>query len=523
MIHLLLKNPSRLLPVGVIVGILSLLCPPAAARADYTTRIDSQSNRGTWDGWGTSLAWWANVFGRRTDLANILFTPQTTTLNGQQLPGLNLNIVRYNLGASSNVPANGERMVASPNIPPFKQIQGYWLNWNSTDPASSSWNWNLDGNQRSMLQFAKARGVNHFELFSNSPMWWMLYNHNPSGSPTGATDNLQSWNHQQHAVYMATVAKRAKDNWGITFDSVAPFNEPSANWWVANGTQEGAHFDRSTQATVINHLRNELNARGLTNTVIAASDESYFDQATTTWNSFDSMTRSAVGRVNVHGYQYGGGRRDLLHAAIAGKELWNSEYGESDASGMSLASNLNLDFRWLQMTAWSYWQPFDSGGWGLVQSNPGDNWIGNANPKYFVLAQYTRHIRPGMTILDSGDGNTVTAYDPVANKLVLVVTNYGTPQWITFSLDDFASVADGPAKYWRTITGGNEFYRPYDNLTVSNGQVRLWFPANTVQTIEIPNVYLTAVPEPGVGALLAMGVLLGICVYTKGLVRRMVT
>ena len=43
--------------------------------------------------------------------------------------------------------------------------------------------------------------------------------------------------------------------------------------------------------------------------------------------------------------QQGGGRRDLLYAATKGKKLWNSEYGEGDASGKSLAANLNLDFR----------------------------------------------------------------------------------------------------------------------------------------------------------------------------------
>jgi hypothetical protein len=44
---------------------------------------------------------------------------------------------------------------------------------------------------------------------------------------------------------------------------------------------------------------------------------------------------SQVAKVNVHGYQYEGGRRDLLYTAVHsdGKALWNSEYGEDDASG----------------------------------------------------------------------------------------------------------------------------------------------------------------------------------------------
>ena len=30
--------------------------------------------------------------------------------------------------------------------------------------------------------------------------------------------------------------------------------------------------------------------------------------------------------------------------------------------------------------------------------------VGDANPKFFVLAQYTRHVRPGATIIDGGEG-----------------------------------------------------------------------------------------------------------------------
>ena len=173
-----------------------------AARADYTTVINPQTTWGTWEGWGASLCWWANVFGARDDLADLLFTTNYTSLNGQNLPGLGLNIARYNAGACSSNSINGEIMQASANIPAFKQIGGYWLDWFSSDPASASWLWTADANQRTMLQQAKARGANLLQLFSNSPMWWMCYNHNPSGADHGTNDNLQSWNYSQHAVYL---------------------------------------------------------------------------------------------------------------------------------------------------------------------------------------------------------------------------------------------------------------------------------------------------------------------------------
>jgi galactan endo-1,6-beta-galactosidase len=464
---------------------------PGAAQADYSTTINPQTTWGAWEGWGASLCWWANVFGARNDLADIVFTTNYTSLNGQTLPGLGMNIARYNAGACGANSINGETMQASPNIPAFRQMAGYWLDWFNSDAASASWNWMADANQRSMLLNAKARGANLLELFSNSPMWWMCYNHNPAGADNGGNDNLQSWNYQQHAVYLATVARYASDHWGITFDSVEPFNEPIANWWSATGTQEGCHFDTGTQAAVLGQVRTELDNRGLTTVKVAASDESLYDQARSTWNSYGAATKAAVGRVNVHGYQYGGGRRDLLYTAVAGKRLWNSEYGESDASGVSLASNLNLDFRWLHPTAWCYWQPFDSGGWGLIQSNPGDNWIGNANPKYYVLAHYTRHIRPGMTIIDGGEGNTVAAYHAAARKLVIVTMNYDVAQTITYNLSNFFNAA-GPVRRWVTMTGSGWKYARLSDAAVNGKVFAATFATNTIQTFEVQNVDINA-------------------------------
>ena len=465
------------------------------ARADYSTTVNPGNFWGIWDGWGTSLCWWANVFGNRDDLANLFFTTSYVTLNGQTLPGLGLNIARYNAGACSTNAINGSVMQASQSIPPFKQMPGYWLDWFSADPTTASWSWTVDANQRAMLQKARVRGANWLELFSNSPMWWMCYNHNPSGADSGGSDNLQSWNYQAHAVYLTTIVKYARDHWGLSFNSVEAFNEPSANWWTSAGTQEGCHFDNGTQASVIGYLRAELDNRGLTNAVVSASDETSYDAATATWSSFSSTTRSQVGRVNVHGYQYGGGRRDLLYSAVAGKRLWNSEYGEGDGTGVSLASNLNLDFRWLHMTGWCYWQVLDSGGWGLIQSNPGDNWIGTANPKYYVLAQYTRHIRPGMKILDGGEGNTIAAYDTNSHKLVLVTMNYDSAQWISYDLSNLFNAA-GPIRRWLTTTGPGVKYAPYSDISITNRILRCWFTTNTIQTFEIQNVYLTASPPP---------------------------
>ncbi|MFG2354087.1 beta-1,6-galactanase [Streptomyces sp. NPDC048521] len=478
-------------------GLLGSALATGTARADATATVTPTTTYGTWEGWGTSLAWWANVFGGREDFADIFFTTKTTAYSGIQLPGLGLNIARYNLGACSWNSVNGESMAASPEIPAYKQIEGYWQDWMNEDPASSSWTWTADATQRAMLLKAVRRGATT-ELFANSPMWWMCVNHNPSGAADGG-NNLQPWNYRQHAYHLASVALYAKQNWGVDFATVEAFNEPSSSWWTATGTQEGCHIDASVQSAVLPYLRAELDKRGLTGTRISASDETSYDLARTTWNSFSSTTKGYVDRVNVHGYQGAGGRRDLLHTDVvttSGKALWNSETGDGDATGLTLANNLLYDFRWLHPTAWIYWQVMDpSPGWATIAYDPATLQPGAIQTKYYVLAQFTRHIRPGMTILDTGVSYAAATLDRTAKRLVLVAANTSaSPQTLTFDLSRFSAVTGGPGGLvprWNTVTtGGSDRYTPHTDTYLSGKSLSVPFAAKSVQTLQVDGVTL---------------------------------
>ncbi|GAV45575.1 glycoside hydrolase [Streptomyces acidiscabies] len=465
------------------------------AHADATIAVNPGSTYGTWEGWGTSLAWWANVFGARDDFADIFFTTKSTTYNGTSLPGLGLNIARYNLGACSSNSVGGESMVASANIPAFKQIEGYWQDWNNEDPTSSAWKWTADAKQRAMLQKAVSRGATT-ELFANSPMWWMCSNHNPSGAADGG-NNLTTWNYRQHASHLAAVALYAKNNWGVNFATVDPFNEPSSNWWTATGTQEGCHIDSTVQAAVLPYMRSELDKRGLTGVRISASDETNYDTARSTWSAFSSTTKGYVNQVNVHGYQGSGGRRDLLYTDVvttSGKKLWNSETGDNDGTGMSMASNLLSDFRWLHPTAWVYWQVMDpSSNWAMIAYDAATLTPGAVQTKYYVMAQFSRHIRPGMTILDTGVSYAVAALDRSANRLVIVAANTATSaQTLTFDLSRFTTISGGSGGVvprWSTLTtGGGDLYTARSDIRVSGKTVAVPFAAKSVQTLQIDGV-----------------------------------
>jgi len=46
-------------------------------------------------------------------------------------------------------------MVNSPNEPPLKMIEGFWLDPRSEDPESSSWDWSVDQHQVGRLIVAR--------------------------------------------------------------------------------------------------------------------------------------------------------------------------------------------------------------------------------------------------------------------------------------------------------------------------------------------------------------------------------
>jgi galactan endo-1,6-beta-galactosidase len=98
----------------------------------------------------------------------------------------------------------------------------------------------------------------------------------------------------------------------------------------------------------------------------------------------------------------------------------------------------------------------DGGSWGLIQDLGGGT-TGGVNPKYYVLAQYACHIRPGMRIIDGGNANTIAAYAPTTRKLIIVATNYSTA-------------------HQDTTMHGTRFWS--------------YFEPNTIQTFEVPDITL---------------------------------
>jgi galactan endo-1,6-beta-galactosidase len=446
-----------------------------------TTKLDPRSTQGTWEGWGTSLCWMGKAFGDRDDVADLLFTAKQVKVGDETLPGLGLTIVRYNAGACSWNEVEGRNMIVGKGIQPFRQMEGFWLN---PTKGAAGWDWSVDKNQRLMMAKAKRRGANRFELFSNSPMWWMCSNDNPSGAENAENDNLRPEQVDAFTNYLTEVAKHAKDRWGIHFTSIEPFNEPLSSWWHANGKQEGCHFSEQGQQKVLQSLARSLAQKSL-DIPIAASDETFVSHGIRAWKSYGSEIQNAIAQVNIHGYQGEKSPRAEIRQVIGTKPLWVSEHGEADSSGRSMAMNIGLDFEHLKPVAWCYWQPLDGGGWGLLDSDVPSARIKRSNAKYFVMAQYSRHIRPGMEILTTGQSNVVAAWDRRSGKVAVVIANLESSAIEhTIQLRGFRGNR-GRIQSWVSEFSGAAKYQPADSGTAKDGLISVKLRPLSVTTIEV--------------------------------------
>lgn len=416
-------------------------------------KVDPTKNLGQWEGWGSSLAWWARAIGGTANAnyyADLIYT--TKSVDGH--PGLGLNIVRYNVGGGG---VNQPKENKGPKLQWQMDIHGYWADPNNGN--LTTWNWSVDENQRSMMQKARARGANIFQMFSDSPMWWMNSNRSTSGSDSGG-DCLGPKNYDRFTLYLTSVARYSADHWGINFDSVEPFNEPSADWWKYPNRQEGCHFDTATQQKIVESLRRALDRAHLNRVAIAAADENNMDAGLNTWNSYGAVTRGLVGLVNVHGYSngtepYRGPNRVELRRAVGEKRVWQSEYGDGDASGYTMAQAIIRDIKDLRPSAWIYWQPVEPDvaeyGWGLINANYVDTHdkpssentvLVRVNRKFYVYGQFTRYLRPGSQFISIDDPSSIVAYDRSSRKLVVVKVTGDAVDDYQFDISRFAAVGD---------------------------------------------------------------------------------
>jgi len=527
-------TPASDISQGADIAFTAMAFVPIAVGDGITVTSNPATDYSFSDGWGVSLAWWAEALGGspntggpwspayRTAIEQALFGPPRTG-------GLGLNIVRYNIGASpaTNLPAGCPALRPGAQVPSPQQASG-----GTVDITR-------DAGQLTVLKDAiagikAAGGSPTLEAFANSPPWWMTW-----GCPNGyapvpgvLSNNLQPKYYSAYPAYLTQVLQRFEAA-GIHFQTVEPFNEPGyydgSNPYVGvqwggtscsngNKCQESANFLPSLQDSQIRQLCADLASAGLS-TQVAAPDGNSVDETVRDYNFYSSQAQGCISKINSHGYvsNRSNGPTRLQLASLAssgGKDLWMSEYGTGGiatdmGSAVTLSTQIAQDFQYLRPKGWVYWQgveAFNRSGpkWGLFE---GDNFPLGApvtlNPaagspatratmRFYALGQYSEFIRPGFQILSASDPSTngtltVAAYNPNGSTIVLVTTNSGSSsRSVAYDLSQLADIGipvGSVAHVYRTAAGSNLAQQP--DLTISGGILTDNQPGQSVTTYVI--------------------------------------
>ncbi|MFB6846668.1 glycoside hydrolase [Streptomyces sp. NPDC056373] len=492
--------------------------PPASA---VTVRIDPSYRQQEFEGWGTSLVWFANITGRypepiRHKLADMLF--------GED--GLRLNIARYNIGGGNAPDVRKDYMKTGATMDGFwKAPEGTtredtdW--WNPEDPGH--WDWSADAGQRWWVDRVKSK-VTRWEAFSNSPPWFQTVSGYVSGGFDAGTDQIRADRVDDFATYLVKVTDQLEKKHRISFDTIAPLNEPNTTYWgtqigadgqPTGGRQEGAHAGPELQQKVVLALRRAL-GKARTHATISAMDETNPTTFVRNWNAYDSAARAAVDQLNVH--TYGTGMRTSARdsAKAAGKPFWMSEvegtWGTgTDFTGMEpglgIATRIVEDIRELEPSAWVLWQPVED---SIPQAQAGKNWGSihipfnctsedtletcpiKANTKFHTLRNFTHHIRPGDHFVKVDDPSSVAAVRKSGRGATVVHVNNGTaPRAVTLDLTKFRRVARD-ATVTPVVTSHDGALVRGAPVKVEDGSATVTVPAKSVTTLVVEGVSGTA-------------------------------
>lgn len=452
--------------------------PPRPSKCSYI--VTPTVERQKFEGWGVSLCWWANMCGRWSDdkidrIIDWLVSPE----------GLNYRIFRYNIGGGDDpTHKNCSEHHMSKGL--RAEMEGF------KDTSDGPYIWSRDAAQRKiMLKIKEKRPDAVFEAFSNSCPFYMTVSGCCAGHKNAKTDNLPKENYAEFAEYLVDVCRHYKEEYGIEFRTLEPFNEPMTDYWYAGGSQEGCHFDVSSQIEFLKVLAQKLQQSGLS-TKISASDETSVSQSVLDFVAYRrSGVLDFVGQWNVHSYSADNLSRAKINALCheSGIRLWMSETGDGGnglSGNLSVARRLIDDMRFIMPSAWIDWQYIEENDdqWCLVST---DNYLtgdGHRTKNYYVRSQFSRFIEEGSTIITSLNPNTLAALSPDRKTLVLVALT-PSPVAITHRADLAAFEHVGTAiSAW--ITDPLHDAAETDNFSLTGTTLSFSLPATSVCTFTIP-------------------------------------
>lgn len=410
------------------------------------------------ENFGASDCWTIQTLGdwspeNRERLADLLFSKEK---------GIGLSCWRFNIGGGKN-----------PRITiPSRTAETF-------EVAEGVYDWDRQKTEQWFLGAAKARGVEQFLAFVNSPPGRMTRNGQTFVSPGDHTTNLKPGFEGQFARYLADILDHFRTNTNerlrIPFDYISPVNEPQWDW--EKHSQEGCRYSNEDIKRVVRALHAELQRRSSPTEIVITESGTIPDlyqlnrDSTERWNAdygnyivafIEDPTFAPLlsHRLGFHSYF-----SDLLSGEILEHrrrlrakmethpdwKLWQTEYcileGPDGRGGrgrdltmdtaLVVARVMHLDLTVANVSAWQWWLALST--WrfkdGLLYTNyrrPGDPQTIIIPKLFWVFGNYSRFVRPGMQRIElAGQGHDIrglmgSAYkNESERKVVAVYLNLG--------------------------------------------------------------------------------------------------
>lgn len=462
----------------------------------------STTNNGIFQGWGTSLCWWAHRIG----YSPVLTEKAARLFFGDE--GLDFNIMRYNIGGGDD-PSHKHITRTDSMIPG-------WLRY---DEATGDYifDYTADKNQLNVLNACYTQsGEDAFvEVFSNSPPYFMCKSGCSSGGENPEENNLRDDCYDAFAKYLADVTEYINNTLGIRVSSISPMNEPDTDFWhYMSEKQEGCHFDPGeSQNEIIIKTANEIRAKGLKHIDIVASDETATDKSLNSYRLYSQEAKAVIDRINTHTYNTKKINKLGKLMKSEKRNLWMSETDWSSVSskkagemgaGLWFAQKIISDINALSPSAWVMWLTIDchiskdgymgnkdtgapdtkGGYWGVAFADHDKEEI-ILTQKYYCFGQFSRFIRPGDTIIHTGK-STLGAISEDKSRLTLVAVNKSCKEKeITLDVGDF--IKSGTIEVVRTsgTMADGESWAKLENISFDSPVITLKLKGHSVTTFVI--------------------------------------
>jgi len=413
----------HLLLIAVVCGSATVLAagPAQAARqAAGVIAIDPKAPRQTVRGFGASGAWWAQHVGRwpeacRKPILDLLFTER----------GAHLSVYRFNVGAGDG-----------------REIRDRWRRTETFETAPGQYDWTRDAGAVAVLGEVRARGVERFVFFANSPPARLTRSGRVSGGEGGGP-NLRDDARDAFARYLVDVASHFRRTLDLPHVAVSPVNEPQWRWGKDGRGQEGCHYTPEQTAGVVRAVVERVRTSGEPLRVEAPESGKWGGEAAAYADALfaDADLRRTLGEFAVHSYWSDRRQKAALARHVrerypgvgfAMTEWCQMTRGRDTgmASALVLAGTVHDDLTVADVATWQLWIAVSRYNYhdGLIYVDERAQTF-ETTKRLWALGNYSRFVRPGAARVDvtaCPEGLRASAFlAPGKDRLVCVVINAG--------------------------------------------------------------------------------------------------